>query len=108
MNIKESKKVAVIAPKGKLDTIASPEFSKEITTVLEKKPKTCIIDLKEVSFLSSSGLQALLLGAKMSKKEDIKYVVCGMNEMVEDVFMLSGFDRFIENFKDLKAATDNL
>jgi len=108
MNHKEKDGVIIVAPSGKLDTISAPEFSKELLAVLEKKPKACIIDLSDISFLSSSGLQALLAGAKKSKNENIKYGVCGMNEMVNEVFTLSGFDRFIKTFDTRDNAINSL
>ena len=108
MKIEERNGCIVISPEGKLDTINAPQFSKELLAVLEKKPKVCIVDLGEVSFLSSSGLQALLVGVKTSKKEGIGYGVCSMSEMVNDVFMLSGFDRFIDVFDDIEGAMKGL
>ena len=104
LKIEEINGFIVVQPEGKLDTVSAPEFSKELTQILETKPKGCVIDLSQVSFLSSSGLQALLLGAKISKKEQIRYAVCCMNEMVKDVFILSGFDRFIQTFDDRSGA----
>ncbi len=108
MTTKEQNGSVVVSPNGKLDTLNAPEFSKQLSAVLEQKPSQCIVDLSDVSFLSSSGLQALLLGAKISKKENIAYAVCGMNELVKDVFTLSGFDRFITVFDTQEEALDNL
>jgi anti-sigma B factor antagonist len=108
MKIEEKDGFVIVSPSGKLDTLSAPEFSKELLVVLDKKPQACIVDLSQISFLSSSGLQAILAGAKKSKKDGIKYGVSGMNEMVKDVFVLSGFDRFIEAFDSLEGAMDSL
>ena len=88
----------IIVPSGKLDTIHAPQFLKELQTLLGKKPASCLLDLSQVTFLSSSGLQALLGGAKISKKESISFAVFGMQEMVNNVFTMSGFNQFIESF----------
>jgi anti-sigma B factor antagonist len=98
--IYEQNNLLVVTPSGKLDTISAPEFGKELAALLQKSPKRCLIDMSKVSFLSSSGLQVLLAGAKISKKENITFGIFGMNEMVDDVFCLSGFNNFIESFKD--------
>lgn len=108
MHTVQEKDFIIVSPSGKLDTLSAPEFSKELCELLRKKPKGCILDLSEISFLSSSGLQALLVGAKISKKETIKYGICCMSEMVNDVFILSGFDRFIEIYDSLKDAIEKL
>jgi len=108
MTTTEQEGTIIVSPKGKLDTLNAPEFSKQLSSILEQKPSRCIVDLNEVSFLSSSGLQALLLGAKISKKDNIAYAVCGMDELVKDVFTLSGFDRFIKVFDTKEEALKNL
>ncbi|MEA1918914.1 MAG: STAS domain-containing protein, partial [Campylobacterota bacterium] len=96
--IYEENDLLIVTPSGKLDTIRAPEFGKELASLLEKKPKRCLIDMSQVVFLSSSGLQVLLAGAKISKKEHITFGVFGMNEMLNDVFCLSGFNNFIASF----------
>ncbi|EQB34395.1 hypothetical protein M947_10970 [Sulfurimonas hongkongensis] len=97
-------KTLIVAPSGKLDTFNAPKFGLELARLLEDKPESCLLDLSGVSFLSSSGLQVLLAGAKTSKKEGIQYRVFGMEEMVKDVFFLSGFDNFIESFETKQEA----
>lgn len=92
------KNTLIVVPSGKLDTFNAPKFGVKLAKLLEEKPKSCLLDLSEVTFLSSSGLQVLLAGAKTSKKEGIQYRVFGMEEMVNDVFFLSGFDNFIDSF----------
>jgi anti-sigma B factor antagonist len=91
--------VLIVVPSGKLDTFNAPKFGTQLARLLEDKPKSCLLDLSEVSFLSSSGLQVLLAGAKTSKQQGIKYRVYGMKEMIHDVFFLSGFDNFIDSFE---------
>jgi len=96
--------VLIVEPSGKLDTFNAPKFGAELARLLEDKPASCLLDLSGVTFLSSSGLQVLLAGAKTSKKEGINYRVFGMQEMVNDVFFLSGFNNFIESFETKQEA----
>lgn len=97
-------KTLIVVPSGKLDTFSAPKFGAELARLLEERPESCLLDLSEVTFLSSSGLQVLLAGAKTSKKEGINYRVFGMQEMVNDVFFLSGFNNFIESFETKQEA----
>ena len=94
----EEEKHLIVVPTGKLDTINAPEFTKFLQELLSKHPYSCLLDLSQVSFLSSSGLQALLTGAKIAKKENFDFAVFGMKEMVSDVFTMSGFDQFIKSY----------
>ena len=98
INSYKEKDCLVVVPSGKLDTINAPKFGKILSNLLDEKPQSCFLDLSEVSFLSSSGLQVLLAGAKVSKKENINFAIFGMNEMVNDVFHLSGFNNFIKTY----------
>lgn len=94
----------IVAPSGKLDTLNAPRFGEILSSLLQKKPASCFLDLSEVCFLSSSGLQVLLAGAKISKKEGINFAIFGMNEMVNDIFYMSGFNNFITTFSSKEEA----
>ena len=94
----------IVVPCGKLDTFNAPKFGSEFSKLLQSEPKSCLLDLSEVTFLSSSGLKVLLAGAKTSKQKGIKFGVYGMKEMVNDVFFLSGFDNFIDSFETKEEA----
>ena len=104
----EEDRYIVLKAYGKLDTIHSPEFTKTLQEVLQKRSPLFLLDLSEVSFLSSSGLQALLIGAKTSKQNNTEFVVVGMNEMLNDVFEMSGFNNFIKSFNSQKEALESL
>ena len=88
----------IVAVEGKLDTISAPEFGETLKSLLYDKPLFCLLDFGKVDFLSSSGLQVLLAGAKISQQMGIKFAVFGMQEMVHDIFVMSGFDQFIRDF----------
>ena len=103
-NFYEEEGHLIVVASGKLDTIHAPEFTKILTELLAKHPASCLLDLSTVSFLSSSGLQALLTGAKIAKKENFNFAVFGMQEMVSDVFTMSGFDQFINSYASKEEA----
>ncbi len=94
----------IIEASGKLDTINAPALLNLVKAQLDNKPEAALLDLTKVSFLSSSGLQVLLTAAKIAKKEGFYFAVFGMQEMVKNVFTMSGFDRFIEDFASKKDA----
>ena len=94
----------IVVPSGKLDTMNSPEFGKILAKLLNAKPQSCFLDMSKVSFLASSGLQVLLAGAKISRKENINFAIFGMSDMVGDLFILSGFNNFITTFSSKEEA----
>lgn len=68
----------IVAPLGKLDTLNAPQFLELLQELLSRKPAVCLLNLDNVTLLSSSGLQSLLGAAKISQKENIHFAVCCM------------------------------
>jgi anti-anti-sigma factor len=52
--------VAVLSVAGEIDVATAPSFEKAIDDVLADDPPAVIIDLSEVTFLASAGLQLLV------------------------------------------------
>ncbi len=74
---------------GRLDTVTSPELEKAITA-LPAEIGELVLDMKEVTYISSAGLR-VLLGAhkKMSKIGGMK--LTGVCDTVMDVLEMTGF-----------------
>ena len=100
--------ILIVAPSGKLDTTHAPDFSKLIKKLFEDKPKACLIDLSNITFLASSGLQSILAAAKIAKKDEMHFGVFGMQDMAYNVFTMSGFNQFIKSFNSKEEALANL
>jgi anti-anti-sigma factor len=100
--------ILVVAPSGKLDTTHAPDFSKLVKKLFEDEPKACLIDLTNITFLSSSGLQSILAAAKNAKKIQMRFGVFGMQDMAYNVFTMSGFNQFIQSFSSKDEALANL
>lgn len=78
-----------LAPVGRLDTITATEFANEIDASLAGV-KELIIDLTELSYISSAGLRIILKTQKtMSAQGCMK--VTGVNDMIMEVFEITGF-----------------
>ncbi|MDJ0697826.1 MAG: STAS domain-containing protein [Mastigocoleus sp. MO_167.B18] len=93
-------RVKVIQPKGNLDASKSPEFRDEISSLLESDAKIFLVDFKDVSFMDSSGLGALVLAFKTVRAYEKKLVVCSINEQVRILFELTGMDKVFEVFNN--------
>ncbi len=79
----------VIALEGRLDTTTAPELEQEIKSSLDGVTEL-IMDFAELTYISSAGLRVLLSAQKkMSKQGSMK--VIHANEMVKEVFDVTGF-----------------
>ncbi|MBQ7487190.1 MAG: STAS domain-containing protein [Clostridia bacterium] len=78
-----------IAIEGRLDTTTAPQLEQELNASLEGV-NTLTLDFSDLDYISSAGLRVLLSAHKtMSKKGGMK--VTHVNEMVSDVFDVTGF-----------------
>ena len=83
-----------IALEGRLDTTPAPELEAELKASLDSVD-SLIFDLDKLEYISSAGLRVLLSAQKnMSKKGGMK--VTHVNEIVQEVFEVTGFSDILE------------
>ncbi len=92
--------VKVIQPFGLLDRTKSGQFHQEINNCLEAGANLILIDFKDVTFMDSSGLGAVVLAIKTVQSAGQKIFVCGLNHQVRMLFELAGLDKVIEIFEN--------
>jgi anti-anti-sigma factor len=66
--------------------------------------KAVLVDLRQVSFIGSMGLSALVAPARAIKRRGGKMVLFGPNQMVAQVLKSTLVDTFIPVFGDLESA----
>lgn len=80
----------IITPVGRIDTYTAEEFEEKLLSAI--KESDCVrIDFEQVDFVSSAGLRALLNGQKLVNEDDKEMICCNINEVVESVFVSTGF-----------------
>ena len=77
------------ALEGRLDTTTAPEMEKELKGDLESADQLTL-DFSKLDYISSAGLRVLLSAHKAMSKKGGK-VVTNVNEMVNEVFEVTGF-----------------
>ena len=92
--------IKVVQPNGILDASKSQEFREEIIKLLENQPKIVLVDLKDITFMDSSGLGSLVLAFKTLRAANTKLVLCSINEQVKILFELTGMDKVFEIFSN--------
>jgi len=90
--------VKVIKLSGNLNATSAQEFRQNITDVLVSGAKIVLVDFKDVTFMDSSGLGALVLAFKTLRSADTKLVLCSINEQVRILFELTNMDKVFEIF----------
>lgn len=82
------------ALEGRLDTTTAPELERELKGDMESADQLTL-DFSKLDYISSAGLRVLLSAHKvMSKKGGM--VVTNVNEMVSEVFEVTGFSDILD------------
>ncbi|MBW4467461.1 MAG: STAS domain-containing protein [Pegethrix bostrychoides GSE-TBD4-15B] len=90
----------IIQFSGILDGTRTQELRDRINQGIDQGAKTILVDLKEVSFMDSSGLGALVTALKAVRAAGGKLCICSVNEQVKILFELTSMDRVFEIFRD--------
>ncbi|MDJ0508216.1 MAG: STAS domain-containing protein [Crocosphaera sp.] len=91
--------IKVYQPSGILDGTKSHQFRQNIQKLIEAKPSVVVIDFKDVSFMDSSGLGALVLSLKTVRAAGCKLFLCSLNEQVTMLLELTDMDKVFKIFE---------
>jgi len=110
MNLKTEKKndVMVINVKEeRLDAHNSGDLKGEMQKLFEEGTKNILVDLKDVRFIDSSGLGALVSGFKNAISHQGNLKLSSLQPQVKSMFELTRLHRVFEIFASTSEALDN-
>ncbi|MFC1502683.1 STAS domain-containing protein [bacterium] len=64
--------------------------------VFEEVQSSCIVDFKDLQYISSAGLGVLLMSQKLLKDKGHNLKLVNMNDHIRDVFEWAGFNMIFE------------
>ena len=96
IRIERQNTVVTVYLKGRLDTLAAQEVSKQLESLTEDASGTIIMDCTEMSYISSSGLRIFLTLRKAAAEKGGKVIVRGISNDIRSVFMMTGFLNLFE------------
>ena len=105
---KTENNAVVIAISGRLDAVTSPEYEKRIRELIDSRNSKFVVDFEQLDYISSAGLRALLLMAKLLKEKDGGVCFANVRGNVRSVFDMSGFLEIFKMEDSVKAALDAL
>ena len=79
---------------GRIDTITSKDLEKAINDEIGKF-NSLILDFEKVKYISSAGLRVLAVTQKTLKKENTPFIIKNANDSVNEIFRMSGFNKFL-------------
>jgi len=92
--------VTVLELSGILDGIRGNELRREVGNSVANGADILLLDLKEVKFIDSSGLGALVSAMQIVRNANGKLFICSISDQVRMLFELTKMDRIFQTFAD--------
>lgn len=94
--IEERKDKTIIKLFGELDIYVSSDFKDDVLEILEKNKDHLYLDLKELEYIDSTGLGALIALVKAANEIEKKVYLKDVNERIRKLFKITALeDMFI-------------
>ena len=107
INIRTVDQVAVVEIVGDIDGKTAPEAQKRILPLVQPGSKI-LLDMSQVSFMSSAGLRVLLSTYRQISSNQGQIVLAGLSDELEDTMTLTGFLRFFSAYDTIEEALASL
>lgn len=98
--------ITVLKLKGKLATFQCDDIEKEFNQVTEDDVKKIILDMSELTYISSSGLRLILILGQKIKNKSGCLVISSLTDLVFSVFQTTKFDKLFNIVPDIKSAEE--
>ena len=86
----------IISLSGRLDTITSPQLEEEISRISFDEIETVTLNMRELEYISSAGLRVILMLYKKLTSVKGKLRLVNVNDMIMEIFTMTGMDSFLE------------
>lgn len=92
--VKEENRI-ILKVEGRIDTNTSKEFQSELLLAFQKQNEVAA-NLKDVDYVSSAGLRAMLIAYKTAESKKGSFILRNVQGAVREVLNMSGFSKFIQ------------
>jgi anti-sigma B factor antagonist len=90
ISTEELKQVSVMAVTGRVDSATAPELESSLKKLVEAAKTQIVLDLKNVEYMSSAGLRAMVSTLKAVKRVNGDLRLASPSPRVEEVLRLAG------------------
>lgn len=95
---------AVITITGRMDAVTAPDFEKSLNQLVSDGTINFVVDFKQLEYISSAGLRALLASAKLLKGKGGQIRFANIAGTAKEVFDISGFCSIFQMHDSVTAA----
>lgn len=98
------KRVQLVTVSGRVDSSTAQEFDSAIQSLFDKGHHNLVLNLSEVSYMSSAGLRTLVSAMKESKRQGGKIALASLSDRVKEVLELAGLNNLFDIYEENTAA----
>ncbi|WP_370948378.1 STAS domain-containing protein [Amycolatopsis sp. cg5] len=98
VTLEKGETVTTVIARGEIDLISTPELETALRKALDsaRSPMTVVVDLAGVSFLSSSGMSALIQAHQSGQEQDVPVSVVVEQRAVHRALAAAGLDQLLD------------
>lgn len=84
-----------VAVDDRIDTITSQELEKSLNDEIDNVT-SLTFDFTNLEYISSAGLRVLIATQKKLKQKNVPMTITNVNDIINEIFRMSGFDKILE------------
>ena len=100
----EDGKVVIVSVEGRVDTESAVDVNTTLQNVVSSGKYNLVLDMSDVSYISSSGLRVLADILTRSRKAGGDLKLVGLSDKVLRVMQIIGFTQFFSMYETLEDA----
>ena len=104
IEIGDYKGLTVIALSGEIDMYSSPELREEMMTLIKQKISPVFVNLKDVTYIDSSGIATFVEGLKIMMRYSGSLKFISIPEGIMEIFNFSKLDKVFEIYRNIDDA----
>jgi len=105
LNVNQYNHCDLIKISGRIDSYSTPQIDAALETLISDDHYNIIVDLEDVSFVSSSGMLAFVnIQRKLKHQNKGEIVLIHVDKCIFKNFAIAGFDTIFDFFNDLDSA----
>ncbi len=108
VNVERQDGVLTALVEGRIDGSNVMQFEESVKSAVAEGDRAVVLDMEKLTYISSAGLRAILMTAKLLQNRNAKFMLCSLPRAIREVFEVSGFDKIINIQPDRAKALASL
>jgi anti-anti-sigma factor len=104
INTQDYNEVTVVALQGELDGDVTEKLRKNITDIVARNKSGIVLDMSEVGFIDSNGLEELLWVRDYSSENNCELRLAGLDENCAKILELTRLENEFDRYSELAEA----